>query len=408
MSKKEVRWRNMNLPKNETINLSGKNIGLRAFAVGVLLLIAVIFLGRALSDFLNTEPGWQSVEVESDTVNVSTEFNFSYDFSDYGGTASMAYKKLIDVYSRATEDAYRIFHQQVEELNNHLNEPFAVDPALYDALALLVAHNNRYFYLAPVYQEYAGIFLSGGDGEAAQFDPNQNPELVPYISQAASFANDSEMIRLELLEDNQVQLFVSEEYLAFAEEYEITKFVDLNWMTNAFVVDFLAEKMTENGYTCGYIASYDGFTRNLDSRGNSYNFNLFDQQGRTIYPAAVFQYNQPISIVFLRNYPMDDKDWLHYYEFENGTVATVFIDPADGMSKASTDSMISYSYQRSCAEILMEAAPVFIADEFTALNAENMHSIWFDDQLVLCSEQDAAIQIDADSGYSRARFMQTN
>ena len=296
----------MNLPKNETINLSGKNIGLRAFAVGVLLLIAVIFLGRALSDFLNTEPGWQSVEVESDTVNVSTEFNFSYDFSDYGGTASMAYKKLIDVYSRATEDAYRIFHQQVEELNNHLNEPFAVDPALYDALALLVAHNNRYFYLAPVYQEYAGIFLSGGDGVAAQFDPNQNPELVPYISQAASFANDSEMIRLELLEDNQVQLFVSEEYLAFAEEYEITKFVDLNWMTNAFVVDFLAEKMTENGYTCGYIASYDGFTRNLDSRGNSYNFNLFDQQGRTIYPAAVFQYNQPISIVFLRNYPMDD------------------------------------------------------------------------------------------------------
>ena len=66
MSKKDVRWRSMNLPKIETINLSEKNIGLRAFAVGVLLLIAVIFLGRALSDFLNTDPGWQTVEVESE------------------------------------------------------------------------------------------------------------------------------------------------------------------------------------------------------------------------------------------------------------------------------------------------------------------------------------------------------
>ncbi len=397
MSKKHVRWRRMNLPKIENIKISEKHIGIRALGVGVLILVAAIFLGSALTDFLNTDPGWQSVEVDSDAVNVSTEFHFSYDFSDYGGSASAAYKQLIQLYSQATEDAYRIFHEEMDSLNSHVNEPVTVDEALYDALKLIVASGNRNIYLGPVYVEYNAIFLSGGDGEAAQFDPNQNPELVPYISEVVSYANDPDMISLELMEGNQVCLRISEEYLNFANEYEIEKFVDLNWMTNAFVVDYLAEIMIENGYTCGYIASYDGFTRNLDTRGNAYNFNLYDQQGRTLYPAAVLQYTQPTSIVFLRNYPMDSNDWLHYYEFENGSVATVLIDPADGMSKAYYDNLVSYSNEAGCAEILMEMIPSFIAEEFnpSVFDAwvDEIYTIWFNGHTLSHNDPNASIAL---------------
>lgn len=395
----------MNLPKIENIKISEKYLGLRALAVGVLILVAAIALGSALMDLLNTDPGWQTVDVESDAINVSTEFHFSYDFSDYGGSASAANKQLIQLYSQATEDAYRIFHEELDSLNSQINTPVTVDNALYQALERIVESENRNIYLAPVYVEYNAIFLSGSGGEAAQYDPAKNAELVPYISELASYASDPAMIDLELKGDNQVCLRVSEEYLAFAEEYEIEKFVDLNWMANAFIVDYLADTMTASGFTSGYIASYDGFTRNLDTRGNAYSFNLYDRQDFTIYPAGILQYDQPCSLVFLRNYPMDSSDWLHYFEYDDGSVATVFIDPEDGMSKASTDSLVAYSYERSCSEILLDTAPVFIADIFetTELNGmqnDAIHSIWFENTVLHYTEPNAKIQVSEDYGYS--------
>ena len=400
MSKKEVRWRRMHLPKIETIKLSEKNIGLRAFAVGVLLLIAALALGSALTDFLNTDPGWQTVEVESDAVNVSTEFQFNYDFSVYGGAASNAYKQMISVYSKATEEAYRIFHEEVDSLNDHVNEPVSVDPVLYEALNKIADSGNRHIYLAPVYQEYNGIFLSGNSGEAEQFDPSKNQDMLPYITAVASYVNDSEMIGLEMLGENQVCLRVSDDYLAFAQEYEIEKFVDLNWMTNAFVVDYLAQTMIDNGYTCGYIASYDGFTRNLDTRGNSYNFNLYDRRDRTIYPAGILKYDRAGSIVSLRAYPMDANDWLHYYEFADGSVTSVYIDPADGMSKASVENLVCYSFGSGCAELLLKAAPVLIADDFQQAGLNGVSAIWMENQTIRTNDMSAKIEPNQEYGYT--------
>ena len=74
MSKKYVRWRNMNLPKVERVELSTSHIVLRAIAVGVLILIAVLCFGTAIREFLNVQPGWQEITVESDEVNCSTDF----------------------------------------------------------------------------------------------------------------------------------------------------------------------------------------------------------------------------------------------------------------------------------------------------------------------------------------------
>ena len=73
-----------------------------------------------------------------------------------------------------------------------------------------------------------------------------------------------------------------------------------------------------------------GFTRNLDVSGNSYSFNLFDRQNSDIYLPAVMQYKAPMSIVYLRNYPMSSQDRWHYYSFTNGRIVTACIDPADG------------------------------------------------------------------------------
>lgn len=405
MSKKYVRWRNMQLPKVEKIELSTSNIVLRAIGAGVLILIALICFGTALSDFFNTQPGWEEITVESDSVNCSTDFIFNYDFTDYGGDASAAYKLLTSLYSEACEDAFLIFSRNVTDdsvnnlayLNAHVNETVTVDPALYEALELLVNSGSRHIYLAPVYVEYDRVFSASSAEEASWYDPAQNEEVGSYIKELVSFCADPEMIELELMGNQQVCLRVADDYLAYAEENALDSFLDFGWMTNAFIIDYLAEVLTEGGYTCGYLSSYDGFTRNLDTRGQSYSFNLFDGQRDTIYVPAVLSSADPVSIVALQSYPMDEKDSWHYFDFGENYIVSAHIDPMDGMSKSYYDDLVSYSSEATCARILMAMMPSFVADEYhpAVFDAwqEDIYTIWFDGLTLGHNDPNASISL---------------
>ena len=368
----------------------------------VLLAIAVVSILTGLSSALRTEPGWQEITVETKQPNCGEEFVLNYDFSDAGSAATSQFKTLTALYSTACADAFHIFSPDVQSddlfnvhyLNAHLNETVTVDPTLYDALSLIQQHESRHIYLAAVYAEYDRIFQSENEVTAAEHDPAQNPALMEYISQAASFANDPTKIDIQLLGGNQVKLQVSDDYLAFLVENEIEALIDFGWMKNAFIADYLAQVLADNGFTTGYLASYDGFTRNLATRGKNYSFNVFDRQGAGIYMPAVLTYTEPSAIVFLRDYPMGQSDAWHYYAFPNGRIASMLIDPADGMDKASVDSLVSYGANQSCAELLLQMVPVFISDEFSAaglktMAANGMYSIWCEDQTLCYTDADA-------------------
>ena len=179
-------------------------------------------------------------------------------------------------------------------------------------------------------------------------------------------------------------------------------------MKNAFIADYLAQVLTDHGFTNGYLVSFDGFTRNLDTRGNTYAFNVFDRMGKDIYTPAVLTYTAPASIVSLRDYPLSKSDVWHYYAFQNGRIANLLVDPADGMCKASLDSLVSYSADQSCAELLLQMIPVFISDDFSAeqvkmLMPAGIHSIWCEDSTVYYTDAQAnlAIQPQPDVSYSK-------
>ena len=402
MSKANKRTRE---PKSViNVELSEKNRTLRIVLAVVCLIIGVLAIMYALTSALNTDPGWRTVEVSSSNLNCSEDFTFSYYLGDAGISATSEYKRLTSVYTEATENAYRIFNEELLEdglsnlcyISSHVNETVTVDPALYQALELVQKYENRCLYLAPVYVEYDRIFSCDSEQEAAAYDPGQNEELVEYIQEIAAFANDPEMIDLELLGNYQVRLTVSDAYLAFAREYEITEFLDFGWMKNAFIADYLAQTLITNGFTNGYLASYDGFTRNLDTRGERYSFNLFDRLDSEIYLPAVMSYSEPASIVYLRNYPLSQQDKWHYYGFSNGRIVTTCIDPADGMSKSAADNITAYSAGTGCAEILLQLIPVYLSDSFSAdglnaLTAKEIYSVWFEDA-VLCYN-DAQLQL---------------
>lgn len=392
------------------IELSESNIKLRWIGIIVLLAIGVVSIMIGLTGLLNTEPGWQSVEVSTREANCGGDFTLQYDFSQAGSGASMQFKQLTSLYSDAAVRGYKLFSSQVEEvglnniayLNRHVNEAVWVEPELYEALSLLASYGTRQVFLEPMVVEYNRVFLCENEVEAAMYAPTRNPETAAWLEEIGRFVSDPQMIRLELVGEDQVRLYAAPEYLAFAQENEIEVLFDLGWMKNAFLADYLASVLTENGYVNGYLASFDGFTRNLDNRGIQYSFNLFDRKGDGIYLPAVMRYDGPMSIVFLRAYPMGEQDRWHSYTFSTGETLSVMLNPQTGLPGNAAENLVCYG-KFSCGEILLRAERAFIGEELDTqalmdMAQEQIFSVWFEDWTLCCNDGKLILSENANGG----------
>lgn len=393
------------------LELSESNIKLRWIAIVVLLSIAVVSIGYGFSLALRTEPGWQTVTVTTDQTNCSKDFVLMYDFgADRDGTnPTLRYKQLQTLYSELTVSAYQLFSSEAQGagnlyyLNSHVNQRVTVAPELYRALEQIAASGSRHPYTGPVQALYTPVFLSAGDAEAILYDPAQDPELKELAQRVASYCASEEMIRLELFDDNQVQLTVAEGYLAFAREYGIGDLLDLGWMRNAFIADYMAEKLREQGFCHGYLSSYDGFTRNLDISGETYSVNFFDRQENTVLMPGRLDYSAPMSIVTLRDYPLSEEDRWHYYSYENGSITSVYLDPNDGMCKSSVDSLMGYSAEYGCVELVLRMAPVFTAEHLdrealTAAESDAVHYLWYEGTTLYHTQENSNVTLLPESG----------
>ena len=371
------------------IELSGKHKKLRMILICILLAVGVTALAFGLYTLIKPDTGWQKVEANCDGINVGQDFVLQY---DYSGTSAER-RQLTSLYSQALEDAYWIFtSDQAAEgfanlytLNHSPNEKLTVDPALYEALFLLENAGSRQLYLGPVYREYYNLFTSETDEQAQTHDPKINGDATQYIKTLITFIQSTDAIRLELLGNNQVILHISDAYLNFLRQNEIDTLLDFHFMKNAFIADYLAETLKSQGFTSGYLASYDGFTRNLYGKGKSFALNIYDYLDNTIYPAGVMEYQGPMSIVNLRGFPIMQEDRYHYYAYQTGQLVTPYIDPADGLCKNSVASLISYSETKSCARILLEILPVYISGTFrqeNLLNLNGIESVWCQDKTI--------------------------
>ena len=379
------------------LELSEKNIKFRWIAIALLLAIAAVSIGYGFYSALSIEPGWQEVTVLSDQVNCSGDFKLMYDFGSGDINPTAAYKKLETLYKDLTVSAYRLFSPEAEGMDNlyhinaHINEIVTVDPGLYTALEQIVAAENRHVYMSPVQDIYAPIFLAANDAEAALYDPVKDAERMELVKEAAGYCADPAMISLEVLGANQVRLNVSQEYLSYAKENEIENFLDFGWMTNAFIIDYMADALIAEGFSHGYLASYDGFTRNFYGSGKGFSQNIYHCVDSDVYLPGALEYFGPMSLVSLRSYPMTDKDRWHYYAYEDGSVTSVFLNPADGMPGACVDGITAYSREHSCGEMVLDLTSVFIANTFDAGALEaladvGIESIYCREKGIVCTD----------------------
>ena len=373
------------------VELSEKHVGKRTVLIIVLIVLAVVGIAVAIASALSQDDGWTTITADaSNEANCSADFIFQYEIGRGGTSATAEHKKVTRLYTEACRDAYRIFHADAAfedvhnpyYINRHVGEEITVPDVLYRMFELFDRTGNRLLYAAPMYTDYRNLFTVESDAATKDFDPYTNAEVAAYLREVATYVCDPGAVRVELLGEGKIRLLVSDAYRAFAAENGITSYIDLYWMKNAFIADYLADTLAAAGYTAGNLTSFDGYARNLDDSGLGYSVDLFDHRGGKTYAAARLDYTGAKSMVFLRAYSISAYDET-YYTFADGTVRHAYLDVTDGLCKNALENLFAYSESLGCAETLLHIAPAFIADTFdvTRLDAAEragVHSVFFE------------------------------
>lgn len=364
----------------------------------IFLVVGASALAYTFVSFLNGEKGWREIEVSSGAVTCADDFVFMYDVGS-GGSVHAENRALMTLYSELAKRAYEIFNAEVEVdgvqnlyyINHHPNEEVMVDSALYSALEKVVDAGSRYIYLGPAYAVYDSLFFLESPEYADAFDPKLSPEMTEFYISISKFARSEEDIRLELLDGGKVKLFVSQEYADFASKNGIERFIDLYWLKNAFICDFLSDNIIGAGYTHGTVSSYDGYARCLSESVESFDYTLCCALDGIIYPAAVMEYSGQRSFVNLRAYPLYGRDKWRYAEI-NGEMRSQYLSLDDGTNKTASEEITAYSDSSGCAEIALALADIYIADELDMEKVKKIcengiETVIFKEENILCTDE---------------------
>ncbi len=370
------------------IELSEENQKKRAIAAVLFLIIGAALLVYCFVVFITPEKGWTIIEANS-TENDSYDFVFQYYLGAEGGDTRAENRTVTALYNQSAEKVSRLFDEirdfdgivSIHTINGSPNTELEIDEVLYEVFSVFSRYNSRYLYAAPIYSRYENLFYCADDSMLSDFDPIINGEIREEYKNTSRYANDPAMIDLKLLGDNKIKLFVSDEYLSYAEKEGITNFIGLCWLKNAFEIDYIADTMIRNGFTHGTISSAGGFIRNFDTGSEYYALNVFDDTDEGIFLAASMNYRGERSIVSMRSFPINDSERRRYYVLQNGEIRTVYLDIFDGLPKSSVNTLISYSEEKSCGEVLLEIMDIYISDIFdqsklSALTDKDIFSVY--------------------------------
>ena len=193
-----------------------------------------------------------------------------------------------------------------------------------------------------------------------------------YVRELAAFANDPTMVQVTLLPENRVRLDVSEEYLAYAEENELTTFVDFGYLLNAFLCDAAADALAENGYTGGIISSFDGYVRALCDEELA--VSLYDLVDGKIVRTGEAVYHGPAALVVCRSFPLNPQEQLTYHCYADGSLRAPYIG-RDGLLRTAASSLTALDRQGSAASLALKAAEAFATETLDETMLEGLSYI---------------------------------
>lgn len=361
-----------NLKPVQKIELDDSKLSNKLWIFLVVFAVAIVALTVAISGFIKVETGLTTIQAVPQVLGSDTDFSFQYEIgSSQTLSPRIELKSVTQAYSAACDEAYKLFNsdelfdgiKNIHYLNAHPNEELTVSGELYAAFELLCEYECRSIYLSPLAVDYMNLFISENDTAAYEFDPYRSEKLAESHAKIADYASDPEMIDIKLLGGNKLILYVSDDYMSFAEDEGITEFVDLMWLKNAFSVDFIAKKLIDAGFKYGILASSDGFYCNLNSgTSDCYTLGVINKLDGSLHGVASAYYEGNANICYLRNFRLHTQDIFRCYECSNGESRTYYLDVLDGKCRCACDVFIGASRDLCCAELALKMAPIYISD----------------------------------------------
>ena len=354
------------------IELNVRHPLLRIILAAVFICVAIAALTYGIYSLVGGEKGWQVIEANgSYSLSAAGDFVFRY----YVGSSSPRneLRGVTAAYTEAAQQAYRVFASDqsfdgvgnLYTVNHSPNTDVKIDPALYSALSTLASHGRSDHLLAPIFEQYGGVFSALSDEEASVFDPLTDPGAAEYVANLERFIMNGE-VALVLLPDSTVRLEVTQEYMSFAEAEGLSRFIDLCWMKNAFIADYIAERVSAAGYSDGYLVSSEGFVRSLGGESEtSYRFILKSREGSVVTDAALIDAGAAVSLVYFKDYTLSNDEGDFFFQYSDGRIVVPYFDPADCAPKCAVTDLAAASDGLSCGELAAVCAGVFISDGFS-------------------------------------------
>lgn len=367
------------VPGKERLEVSQEHMTLRLLGLGIALLVAALSFGYAINNMLQAPTGWQTVEAGSSKTGITQYFTLNYNIGADGGNATKERKAVSAIYTQSLDHAYLVLSNREDSqytglaaLNASPNQEITVDPLLYAALRTVEETGTRQPYFAPLFEHYNSLFTADSDEAAAEWDPDLTEWVGEYVRELAAYANDPAMVQVTPLPENRVRLDVSEEYLAYAKENELTTFVDFGYLLNAFLCDAAADALAENGYTGGILSSFDGYVRALC--GDALAVSLYDLADGKIVRVGEAVYHGPAALVVCRSFPLNPMDQSNYHCYADGTIRAPYVG-RDGMLRAAVSSLTALDRQGSAAALALKATEAFAGETLDEAMLEEISHI---------------------------------
>ena len=373
-------------------------------AVGAALVVAAVVIAIILfSGNTSRDDTWQPITPDKEYYEIKDEdaerFLLTYD------TDMHTAKEISDYYSERLAYALDIFCEDYIEdvgvkglayLNLHEGEIVEVDPVLYRALQVFYDEGSRMMFMGPLYEYYNRIFEAERTSSVTKLDPYKDEMAERICRELALYAEDNNAIQIELFSENKVCYQISDYYYDFLLSMDLYNFIGFGWMTDAFIVDFIADELIAMDYTYGTISSYTGFSRNMDTTPTDYSFAYYDKYRNNITLAATVSYKGNMSTVTFRNFPLNDIDGKFYYSYGNGTTIHSYLDKFSGKYVAACDTMVFHSKELSCAEVAVKSYGEYVCEveyeeSIRELLDEGIGAIWSDGTTIITTSDDVTL-----------------
>ena len=277
------------------LEVSSKNIKLRAILTAVAFVIAVVAFTVGIVNIGHKDPGYHLIEakVDKDTILLNKEVGFKYWFDGSSNDIKHGINDLTAAYSPVISAVYKeLDHQNTYEgvvniatLNRSRGQFLTVAPELYsvlkDAYRLTLEQRGYNMFAGALYSEWKSILILD---EPEDFDPANNPDMAGRIAAIAAEVSDLSNFSLEFDDAGRaVRFSVSERYERFCREYEIdAPALDLNLLKNAYMIETVASGLGLNEN--GYLYTPEGLVLNMRQTGTlGYDLYTYENGSDTVY-----------------------------------------------------------------------------------------------------------------------------